>query len=201
MVTQANQPTAELYQVTVDNQPPYSLYGCQQDNSAVAFRAALPGALTARIGTSRRVVKRRRSRSIRATRISPTAAARRLIGRFDRELEHTQEMTAWPEMRWGAGEGPQVPIPVELADPHLAAQPVVLYRCANFVLQSTDEGRTWSEISPDLTRDDPSTQGSAGGPSPTTTPGSKSTVPSLRSRNPRKPACCGRQRRRTGPRL
>jgi hypothetical protein len=31
--TQYNQPTAELYQVEVDNQFPYRLYGAQQDNS------------------------------------------------------------------------------------------------------------------------------------------------------------------------
>ena len=35
--TQSNQPTAEMYRVTVDDQQPYWLYGGQQDNSAVAI--------------------------------------------------------------------------------------------------------------------------------------------------------------------
>ena len=33
---QANQPTAEMYRVTVDDRFPYYVYGCQQDNSCVA---------------------------------------------------------------------------------------------------------------------------------------------------------------------
>ena len=33
--TQANQPTAEIYQVAVDDQFPYLLYGAQQDNTTV----------------------------------------------------------------------------------------------------------------------------------------------------------------------
>lgn len=33
-----NQPTAELYDVTVDNQFPYRIYGSQQDNSAISVR-------------------------------------------------------------------------------------------------------------------------------------------------------------------
>lgn len=33
--TQSNQPTAELYQVAVDNQFPYKVYGAQQDNTTV----------------------------------------------------------------------------------------------------------------------------------------------------------------------
>ena len=33
--TQINQPTAEIYQVAVDNQYPYRVYGAQQDNTTV----------------------------------------------------------------------------------------------------------------------------------------------------------------------
>ena len=33
--TQLNQPTAEIYQVAVDNQYPYRVYGAQQDNTTV----------------------------------------------------------------------------------------------------------------------------------------------------------------------
>ena len=33
--TQANQPTAEIYQVALDNQYPYLVYGAQQDNTTV----------------------------------------------------------------------------------------------------------------------------------------------------------------------
>ena len=38
--TQFNQPTAEIYQVEVDDQYPYWLYGGQQDNSSVAIKSS-----------------------------------------------------------------------------------------------------------------------------------------------------------------
>ena len=41
--------------------------------------------------------------------------------------------------------------------------PAVLYAGANVVFRSTDRGRTWTPISPDLTLDDKSKQGSSGG--------------------------------------
>ena len=40
--TQFNQPTAEIYQVEVDNQYPYWLYGGQQDNSTTISVPSLP---------------------------------------------------------------------------------------------------------------------------------------------------------------
>src|SRR5207245_7480798 len=36
--TQNNQPTAQFYHVTADNDFPYRVYGAQQDNSSVAIR-------------------------------------------------------------------------------------------------------------------------------------------------------------------
>ena len=40
--TQQNQPTAELYDVMVDNQYPYRLYGSQQDNSTIMVPSNRP---------------------------------------------------------------------------------------------------------------------------------------------------------------
>ena len=40
--TQFNQPTAEIYQVEVDNQYPYWLYGGQQDNYSTVSVPSLP---------------------------------------------------------------------------------------------------------------------------------------------------------------
>ncbi|HUV12204.1 MAG TPA: glycosyl hydrolase, partial [Acidobacteriota bacterium] len=44
--TQLNQPTAEFYRVTVDNQFPYRVYGAQQDNSTISVPSQNPGGLT-----------------------------------------------------------------------------------------------------------------------------------------------------------
>ena len=48
-----------------------------------------------------------------------------------------------------------------LLSPH---DPNVLYVTGNHVFRSTDEGASWQEISPDLTRNDQSTLGPSGGP-------------------------------------
>jgi hypothetical protein len=42
--------------------------------------------------------------------------------------------------------------------------PNVLYTCSQYVLKTTDGGQSWKKISPDLTKNDPSTLGSSGGP-------------------------------------
>ena len=87
------------------------------------------------------------------------------IGRYDHELQYEQEVMAWPQM--AVGQQPldlryrfQWNAPIRIS-PH---DPSVLYHCANVVLRSSDDGRSWQEISPDLTRDDPSKQGYAGEP-------------------------------------
>ena len=41
--TQSNQPTAEIYQVAVDNQYPYRVYGAQQDNTTVIVPSLATG--------------------------------------------------------------------------------------------------------------------------------------------------------------
>ena len=48
-----------------------------------------------------------------------------------------------------------------LLSPH---DPNVLYVTGNVVFRSTDEGTSWQPISPDLTRNDPTTFESSGGP-------------------------------------
>ncbi len=47
-----------------------------------------------------------------------------------------------------------------LFSPH---DPNVLYACGNHVWRSRDDGQNWEQISPDLTRNDPSKQGASGG--------------------------------------
>ncbi|MEC7263503.1 MAG: hypothetical protein VXW38_07155 [Bacteroidota bacterium] len=44
--TQFNQPTAEIYQVAVDEQYPYWVYGAQQDNTTIAIPSKAPSATT-----------------------------------------------------------------------------------------------------------------------------------------------------------
>jgi hypothetical protein len=87
------------------------------------------------------------------------------IGRYDRALDLEQEVMAWPQMAVGRGAKDlryrfQWNAPIRLS-PH---DPDVLYHASNHVHRTTDGGHSWETISPDLTLDDESKQGLAGGP-------------------------------------
>jgi photosystem II stability/assembly factor-like uncharacterized protein len=165
--TQANQPTAEIYRVTVDDQHPYWLYGGQQDNSPIAIPSRVAGSGIARhhwyepAGCETATV----AVDPRNPDITYGGCYGGSIDRFDRRLGHVQQVMAWPEMAVGQRAADlryrfQWNAPIRLS-PH---DPSVLYHCSNVVHRSTDEGHSWQVISPDLTRDDQSKQDYAGGP-------------------------------------
>jgi len=164
---QSNQPTAEFYRVTVDDQDPYWLYGGQQDNSAVAIPSR---SSDGRIGRedwyepagceSAFVVVDPRNPNV-----TYGGCYGGSITRYDRELGVQQEVMAWPEMAVGQQAADlryrfqwNAPIRTSHHDPS------VIYHCSNFVHVSRDEGHSWQVISPDLTRNDPSKQAYAGEP-------------------------------------
>jgi len=165
--TQANQPTAEMYRVSVDDQHPYWLYGGQQDNTAVAIPSRSAGG---RIGREDWYAPAGcESATVAVDPRDPDVTYGGCYGgsitRFDRSLGHGQEVMAWPQLAIGQAAADlryrfQWNAPIRI-DPH---DPTVLYHCSNMVHRSTDEGTSWEVISPDLTRDDPARQGLAGGP-------------------------------------
>ena len=79
--TQYNQPTAEIYQVAVDNQYPYRVYGAQQDNTTVIVpslpvQRGWPRRSRCRAGARARLRDRSDHAAIAPTRTSSTARAR-----------------------------------------------------------------------------------------------------------------------------
>jgi photosystem II stability/assembly factor-like uncharacterized protein len=164
--TQANQPTAEMYRVTVDDQHPYWLYGGQQDNSAVAIPSrtsaggidrehwyAPAGCESATIAVDPRDPN-----------VTYGGCYGGTIGRYDRELGVEEQIMAWPQLAVGQRAADlryrfQWNAPIRIS-PH---DPTVLYHCSNHVHRSTDDGMTWQVISPDLSRNDPDKQGYSGG--------------------------------------
>jgi photosystem II stability/assembly factor-like uncharacterized protein len=162
-----NQPTAEFYHVTTDNQRPYRVYGAQQDNSTITVPsrsrlAAITQADYYEIGGGE-------SGYIAVRPDDPNIVyAGSYLGyltRYDHRTGQLRDITIWPESTLG---GPardakyrfQWTFPI-LLSPH---DPNVLYATGNHVLRSTDEGSSWKEISPDLTRDDKSKMEPSGGP-------------------------------------
>ncbi|MBI3933018.1 MAG: glycosyl hydrolase [Acidobacteria bacterium] len=164
---QENQPTAEMYRATVDDQFPYWIYGGQQDNSAVAIPSQAPGGGIGRDewyvpgGCESATV----AVDPRDPNVTYAGCYGGSIGRYDRRTVTEREVMVWPQM--AVGQKPadlkyrfQWNTPIRIS----AHDPSVLYATSNHVHRSRDEGQSWEEASPDLTRDDPAKQESSGGP-------------------------------------
>ncbi len=164
---QDNQPTAQFYHVTTDNQFPYYVYGAQQDNSTVAIASrSFAGPITREDWYE---VGGCESGYIAPHPKDPNIVYAGCYGgtltRFDKRTRQTQEIRAWPENPMGHPASDlkyrwqwTAPIVISLHDPN------TLYHAAQVLLKTTDNGNSWTAISPDLTRNDKSRQGPSGGP-------------------------------------
>ena len=165
--SEMNQPTAQFYHIATDNQFPYRLYGDQQDNSSVSIASAGRGGgvgiedyYEVGGGESGYIVPDPRDPNIVYGGGYDAA-----ISRYDHRTGMTREITPWPRnsMGWAAKDLEHrfqwtAPIMVSRHAPH------ALYFGAEVLFKSTDQGASWTVISPDLTRNDKSKQLSSGGP-------------------------------------
>ncbi len=165
--TYYNQPTAQFYRVTTDNAFPYNILGAQQDNTSVRMPHRTKGiAITDKdwlelsIGESAHLA------------VDPSDPS--IIYGSDykgymsmQNLRNGQERSTnvWPDLP--AGSGAEVmkyrfnwnyPL---LFSPH---NPAKLYAGSNYLHVSYNGGSSWQVISPDLTRAEPETIRSSGGP-------------------------------------
>jgi photosystem II stability/assembly factor-like uncharacterized protein len=88
-----------------------------------------------------------------------------LIQEFDAETRTVRSVKAYEELGLGVVASEQkyrfnwnAPIHVSVHDPQ------VIYHAANVLLKSEDRGFNWTEVSPDLTRDEEDKQGKGSGP-------------------------------------
>ncbi|SFR31256.1 Sortilin, neurotensin receptor 3 [Robiginitalea myxolifaciens] len=154
--TQFNQPTAEIYQIEADNQFPYWVYGGQQDNYSTVAVPTLPpyGIQTAGPGyilntggcetgpavphptksdivysncKGRFTVYNKRT----GTEQSYYVGAANMYGHNPKDLKYRFQRVS----------------PIHIS-PH---DPATIYHTSQFVHKTTDEGKTWEIISPDLT--------------------------------------------------
>ena len=162
-----NQPTAEMYHVTTDNQVPYRVYGAQQDNSTISLpsRSALAGITQSDTyevggGESGYIAVRPDDPNI-----VYAGSYHGYLTRYDHRTRQERNIAVWPELAtgWGAKDQKyrfQWTFPI-LISPH---DPNVLYAAGNHIFRSTDEGSSWEIISPDLTRNDVAKLEASGGP-------------------------------------
>ncbi len=159
--------TAQIYQVTTDNQFPYMIYGAQQDNSTFAIRSRTGG-----FGITERdwwPVAGGESGYIAPDPDNPDVTYGGSYGgylnRYDAKLGLSDRIDVWPDNPMGAGAKElkyrfQWTFPI-IVSPHNSD---VLYATSQHVHRSTDEGMSWETISPDLSRNDTTKQDESGGP-------------------------------------
>ncbi|MEM6794555.1 MAG: glycosyl hydrolase [Acidobacteriota bacterium] len=162
-----NQPTAQMYRVTTDDRFPYWIYGGQQDWSTSAIPSRTPagsvGSYDARSiggGESAHVALDPSDPSkIYATSINGT------LTEFDFATGLSAPIRPYPQYVFGV-DGAEQKYRANWNAPILVSQhdPKVLFYGTQKLLSSRDRGRTWREISGDLTRNDPEKQGTSGGP-------------------------------------
>ncbi len=167
-----NQLTAQFYRLDTDNRFPYNVYATQQDNTAIMVPSAADD--IAINWADCRAVGSSESGHIAAHPENPDVVFSGAIGsapggggillRHDRSTGQTRIVTVWPEDYSGVGARDmkhrfQWTFPI-LFSPH---DHNTLYVAGERVFKSTDEGGSWTAISPDLTRNDPSKMQPSGG--------------------------------------
>ncbi|MAQ22113.1 MAG: hypothetical protein CMB87_02890, partial [Flammeovirgaceae bacterium] len=167
--TQFNQPTAEIYQVEVDDQFPYWLYGGQQDNySTVSVPSLPPYGLQA--GPNAYITNTGGCETGPAVPKpgNPNIVYSNCKGRFGVYNKLTgQEKQYYVGASNMYGHNPknlkyrfQRVSPIHVS-PHDSN---VIYHASQYLHKTTDEGVTWETISPDLTAFDSDKQVISGSP-------------------------------------
>ncbi len=165
--SEEDQPTAQFYRVVTDNEFPYRIYGAQQDNSTVRIASRTTDFSIDRTdwtdvggGESGWIAP-----SPRDSNIVFAGSYGGFISRRDLRTGQQRNVNPWPDNPMGHGAADlkyrfQWNFPIVFS-PHDAN---TLYTGANVLFKSTNDGQSWEVISPDLTRNDKSKQGSSGGP-------------------------------------
>ena len=142
-----NQPTAQLYHVSADNQFPYNLYGGQQESGSVGIASrGNDGQISFRewhpVGADEYAY-------VAPDPLNPNIIYGGKVSRYDKTTGQVQNIA--PEaIRSGKYRFLRtMPILFSPADPH------VLFLASNVLFKTTAGGQNWEIISPDLSRESP----------------------------------------------
>ena len=161
-----NQPTAQFYHVSVDNAFPYHIYGAQQDNSNVCIASR----------SDEGVIGRQNWYQAGGGECGFVFADPRdwhviysnnegYLTHYDKRTGQSYDVSVWPIDNSGHGAEDlkhrfQWITPFFLS----AHDPDAIYTAGEAVFKSTNGGQNWTQISPDLTRNDKNKQKPSGGP-------------------------------------
>jgi len=143
-----NQPTAQLYHVSTDYRFPYWVTGAQQDSGAVAVRSHGKFA-----GISMRdwepIGPGGESGMTAGDPLHPGVVFGGTGSRWDLELNSVVGAVSAPQGPEAARANWTQPLVFSQADPHS------LYYASQYLFKTTDDAKTWTRISDDMTRPDP----------------------------------------------
>tara|TARA_B100000780_G_scaffold172143_1_gene120536 strand:- start:690 stop:3797 length:3108 start_codon:yes stop_codon:yes gene_type:complete len=165
--TYNNQPTSQFYRVTTDNHFPYRVYGAQQDNSTVRIAHRTQGRFIGESDWESTAGGESAHLAIDPTNndIVYGGSYGGLLTRQNHKTGETRAINVWPDDPMGHGAEDfkyrfQWNFPIMFSPNHKNK----LYAASNHLHMTTNEGQSWEIISPDLTRNDPTTLKSSGGP-------------------------------------
>ena len=149
-----NQPTAQLYHVTTDNQFPYVVYGAQQDSGSAAVLSRTDhGRITPRDwflpGGSESGYLVVDANDPNIIYLSGTYGS---VNRVNKRTGFSQDITPWPAFAFDVDINQR-----KYRDPWTPAlvrsplDPATLYLGTQYVMATVDGGLHWETISPDLT--------------------------------------------------
>lgn len=163
-----NMPTAQFYRVNIDNNFPYRVYGGQQDNTSVRIQGMALG----RWGISEQNWTYSAGGESAFLAFNPDDPTLVLGGSYLGTIEAlntkadagTSIMAA--PINYIARETKNMKYRFNWNAPIIWSQhePGTFYHGAQLLLRTRDNGTTWEEASPDLTRNEKEKQGKGGGP-------------------------------------
>lgn len=165
--SQDNMPTAQFYRINVDNQFPYRIYGGQQDNTSVSIasrefgRGITTASWTASAGGESAFLA-----------FNPDDPNLVLGGSYQGTIEvlnvkakaSTNVMAA--PIQYLGMDAKDMKYRFNWNAPIIWSkhEPNTFYHGSQMLLKTSDYGKTWKEVSPDLTRNEKEKQGKGGGP-------------------------------------
>ena len=152
--------TAQFYNVFTTTHVPYHVCGAQQDNSTGCLPNTGGEFYPVGGGESGYIAP-----DPEDTDVFYAGSYGGLLTRINRRTGERRNINIWPDNPMGhsasdIAERFQWTFPIVFAP----TNPNVLYATSQHVWRTTNEGQTWTRISPDLTRHDPATLGPSGGP-------------------------------------
>jgi photosystem II stability/assembly factor-like uncharacterized protein len=171
-------PIGQMYHVTVDNRIPYFVYGNRQDGPSTM------GPSNSKLGTGEGTIPRGLFHSVSGgesgwatpdpedpnivwSSASGWGAAGGVVTRYDVRTGMAQNVEVWPDAPMGSPAADlkyrfvwNFPLTISPHDHNR------VYVGSQYIHMTTDGGRSWKLISPDLTRNDKTRQGISGGLTP-----------------------------------